>query len=42
MISKNNGGADQPVSRLMDSGGEAYIFDASARTPNTSVRSMIC
>jgi hypothetical protein len=42
MISKNNGGADQPVSRLMESGGEAYTVDASARTTSASVRSMIC
>jgi hypothetical protein len=41
MISKNSGGADQPVSRLMDNGGEALIIDASARIPSTSVRSMV-
>jgi hypothetical protein len=42
MISKNNGDADQPVSRLIDSGGEAYIVAASARTPSASDRSIVC
>jgi hypothetical protein len=42
MISKNSGGADQPVSRLMESGGEAYMVDASARTPSASDRNMVC
>jgi hypothetical protein len=42
MISKNNGGADQPVSRLIESGGEAYTVEASAINPSASVRSMIC
>jgi len=42
MISKNNGGADQPVSRLTESGGEAYIVDASTSTSSASDRNMVC
>lgn len=41
MISKNNGGADQPVSRLIDSGGEAYIVDAAANTASVRSLSMV-
>jgi hypothetical protein len=30
MISRNNGGAVQPVSRLIDKGGEAHVVDTRA------------
>ena len=42
MISKNNGGADQPVARLIDSGGEAYIVDAAANMASVRTLSMVC
>jgi len=35
MISKNNGGAAQPVSRSIDRGGEAIVADAKAKIPST-------
>jgi hypothetical protein len=42
MISKNNGGAAQPVSRPIDSGGEAYAVGHRARRPSTSGLNIVC
>jgi hypothetical protein len=41
MISKNSGGAAQPVSRSMDRGTEAYVDDAKARIPSAIDRSIV-